>query len=112
MQLSNVRTLRLKHGRVVIDVLNEDCYWQVRAAAVSSLTRQTEPKQILSHYLQYFIVRRRRRILALVDGVAVDLMYVVMKARNTKQARFFWAGSGDKLQICWEQHKEWGEATF
>ena len=38
-----IQTLRLKHGRVVIDVLNEDCDGQVGGGAVSAVTRQTEP---------------------------------------------------------------------
>ena len=39
-----IQTLRLKHGRVVIDVLNEDCDRQVGGGAVSPVTRQTEPQ--------------------------------------------------------------------
>ena len=46
-QLSMSRTLRLKHGWVVIDVLNEHSHRQVRGAAVPAVTSQTEPKQIL-----------------------------------------------------------------
>ena len=38
-----IQTLRLKHGRVVIDVLNEDCNRQVGGGAVSPVTGQTEP---------------------------------------------------------------------
>ena len=38
-----IQTLRLKHGRVVIDVLNEDGDRQVGGGAVSPVTGQTEP---------------------------------------------------------------------
>ena len=39
-----IQTLGLKHGRVVIDVLNEDCDGQVGGGAVPPVTRQTEPE--------------------------------------------------------------------
>ena len=41
------QTLRLKHGRVVVDVLNEHRHRQIRRGAVPTVTRQTEPKQIV-----------------------------------------------------------------
>ena len=50
---SIARTLRLKHGRVVIDVLNEDRHWEVGGGAVPTVTRQTEPKQILVMTILY-----------------------------------------------------------
>ena len=44
--------MRLKHGRVVIDVLNEDGDRQVGGGAVSPVTRQSEPDtQILPYRL-------------------------------------------------------------
>ena len=52
-QLSMSRTLRLKHGWVVIDVLNEDRHWEVGGGAVPPVTRQTEPKQILVMTILY-----------------------------------------------------------
>ena len=53
-----IQTLRLKHGRVVIDVLNEDCNRQVGGGAVSPVTGQTEPrhKQILPWRLHHTIL--------------------------------------------------------
>ena len=44
LQSAIIQTLRLKHGRVVIDVLNEDCDRQVGGGAVPPVTRQTEPE--------------------------------------------------------------------
>ena len=79
MQLSNVQTLGgLKHGRVVIDVLNEDCHWQVRCAAVPAVTRQPEPKQILVLLFTIFYY----------TALAVDMMYVVIKGDEHKVCSF------------------------
>ena len=100
MQLSNVQTLRLKHGRVVIDVLNEDCYWQIRCAAVSTITRQPEPgtNKYLSHYLQYFIVQHTEEV--------GDLMYVVIKGDEHKVSSFLQGVSWIGGQICHTQFQQ------